>query len=105
MYMVNVYYGVYGDYDAEPELATVETLGTYESLDEACEVAKSKFAATMKTLAVLEFRCRKVKESRYDYYVVYGYYYPELGGVLDEDYCEVRVAEMFASQTPQQGGR
>ena len=90
MYMVNVYYGVYGDYDAEPELATVETLGTYKTLDEACEVAKSKFDATMETLADLEFRCRKVKESRYDYYVVYGYY-PE----LDEDYCEVRVAEVL----------
>ena len=101
MYMVNVYYGVYGDYDAEPELATVETLGTYESLDEACEVAASKFAATMESLADLDLRCRKVRESRYDYYVVYGYYYPEIGGVLDEDYCEIRVAEVFASQ----GGR
>ena len=95
MYMVNVYYGVYGDCDAEPELATVETLGTYESLDKACEVAASKFRATMESLDDLELRRRKVKESRYDYYVVYGYYYPELGGVLDEDYCEVRVAEIL----------
>ena len=53
-------------------------------------MAKSKFDATMETLADLEFRCRKVKESRYDYYVVYGYY-PE----LDEDYCEIRVAEVL----------
>ena len=95
MYMVNVYYGVYGDCDAEPELATVETLGTYESLDEACEVAASKFRAAMESIDDLELRRRKVKESRYDYYVVYGYYYPELGGVFDEDYCEIRVAEIL----------
>ena len=104
MYMVSVYYGDYGD-DIEPELATVEILGTYESLYEACEVAASKFRATMESLADLDLRCRKVKESRYDYYVVYGYYYPELGGVCDEDYCEVRVAEILANQSLQQGGR
>lgn len=86
MYMVSVYYGVY---DAEPELATVETLGTYESLSEACEVAASRFDATMESIADLDLRCRKVKESRYDYYVVYGYYDHELGGV------EIRVAEVF----------
>ena len=105
MYMVSVYYGDYGDYGVEPELATVEILGTYESLDEACEVAADKFAATMESLNDLELRRRKVKESRYDYYVVYGYYYPELGGVFDEDYCEVRVAEILSNQTTQQGGR
>ena len=98
MYVVSVYYEVYRD-DDEPELATVETLGTYESLDEACEVAASRYDATMESLADLDLHCHKVRESRYDYHVVYGYYDPELGGV------EVRVAEVFAGQTPQQGGR
>ena len=95
MYMVSVYYGDYGDYGVEPEMSTSEILGIYESLDDACEVAASKFDATMETFNDLEMRCRKVKMSRYDYYVVYGYYYPELGGVFDEDYCEVRVAEIL----------
>ena len=91
MYVVNV---SYGDYDAEPELATTETLGIYESLDDACEAAKSKFDAIMERLDAPELRCREVKESRYDYYVVYGYYDPELGGVFDEDYYRLSIFEM-----------
>ena len=95
MYMVSVYYGDYGDYGVEPEMSTVEILGIYKSLDEACSAAKRNFDATMETFGDLEMRCRKVKRSRYDYSVVYGYYYPELGGVFDEDYYEVRVAEIL----------
>ena len=36
MYTIKVSYGDVGD---EPEMATAEILGTYESLDEACEAA------------------------------------------------------------------
>ena len=91
MYVVNV---SYGDCDAEPELATVETLGTYKTLDEACEAAADKFNAIMERIDDVDLRCREVKESRYDYYVVYGYYDPELGGVFDEYYYMITVFDI-----------
>lgn len=89
MYAIKVSYG----YADEPETATVEILGIYGSLDEACEAAESKFDATMERIDDVDIRFRTIKESRYDYYVTYGYVEPELGSVFDEFYYEVSVIE------------
>ena len=70
MYVVNV---SYGDCDAEPEMATVEILGTYESWDEATEAAKDKFDAIMDGLRGNTDICLgDIAGSQYDYYVTYG---------------------------------
>ena len=91
MYVVNV---SCGDVDDEPDMALTETIGTYESLDKACEAAASKFDAVMESLEALELRCREVREGRYDYYVVYGRYYPAFGCVLSEYYYMITVFEI-----------
>ena len=84
----------YGDVDDEPETATVEILGTYGSWDEACEAAKSKFDAIMELLGDdLDIRLHEIEASRYDYYVIYGYFDPELGCVDNEHYYMVSVTE------------
>ena len=93
MYMVSVYYGVYGDYDAEPEMATVETLGTYESLDEACEAAQSKFDAIKECLADTETCVCDIWACLDTYYVSYGYLDPELGYVCETNYYRLSIVE------------
>ena len=95
MYIVKVSYG--DDID-EPELATVETLGTYKTLDEACEAAESKFAAIMDRLGDDGDDCDKlclgdVERGCGDYYVTYGYRDCELGCILREYYYRVYVVE------------
>ena len=63
----------YGDVDDEPEMATVAILGTYESLDAACDAAKSKFDAIMDNLRGDTDICfGDIAGSQYDYYVTYG---------------------------------
>ena len=84
----------YGDVDDEPEMATTEILGTYESLEEACEAARRKFDAIMERLDDIDIRFREVKESRYDYYFVYGYYEPAIDCVFEEYYYDISVIEI-----------
>ena len=91
MYMVSV---SYGDYDAEPEMALTETLGTYESLDDACEVAKSKFDATMERLGDdPDIHYYDIAASYDNHYVIYGYIDPKLGYVDNEQYYMVSVVD------------
>ena len=91
MYTLKVSYGD-GDID-EPEMAVTEILGTYGSRDEACEAARRKFDAIMERLDDIDIRFREVKESRYDYYFVYGYYDDDIGYVDNEHYYMVSVIE------------
>ena len=64
----------YGDVD-KPEMATVVTLGTYESRDEACEAAQSKFDAINERLGDdLEVRFGSIEGGCCDCYVTYGHY-------------------------------
>ena len=95
MHMVKVYYGVYGDVD-EPELATVETLGTYETRDEACEVAASKFDAIKERLADPETCYGETEGSQYDYYDAIGDHTVECGRVFSgvDYYCKVSIIEL-----------
>ena len=66
----------YGDVD-EPEMATVEILGTYETRDEACEEARSKFDAIKERLGNdLEVRFGEIEACRDNYYITYGYLNP-----------------------------
>ena len=91
MYTLKV---AYGDVDDEPEMATTEILGTYESLDEACEEAKSKFDAIKERLGNdLEVRFGEIEACRDNYYVTYGYYDPNLGRVVADRYYYVSVIE------------
>ena len=69
MYTLKVSYG----YVDEPEMALTETLGTYETWDEACEAAKDKFLAIMADLRGNADICvGDIAGSQYDYYVTYG---------------------------------
>lgn len=94
MYMLKVSYGDYDDVDG-PETATVEILGTYESLDEACEEAKSKFDAIMERIGDDLVCFGEVAGSLYDYYVTYGDHDVESGRVVwgYDYYCQVSVVE------------
>ena len=70
MYAIKLSYGDVGD---EPEMATAEIIGTYESLDEACEAAESKFDAILERLTGGEDICFGAVESGCcDHYVTYG---------------------------------
>ena len=87
----------YGDVD-EPETATAEILGTYESLDEACEAAEREFSAIMERLGDGCCDCDElcfdnIERGCGDYYVTYGYRDCELGCVLREYYYRVYVIE------------
>ena len=84
MYAIKVSYGDYGD---EPAMATAEILGTYESLDEACEAAKSKFDAIMRRICEYDTRFGEIERGRCRYYVLYGRV------ELDEYYYMVSVVE------------
>ena len=72
MYTVKVSYG----YVDEPEMATTEILGTYKTRDEACEAAQDKFNAIVGDLSGIRFG--EIEGGRYNCYVTYGYYDPEL---------------------------
>ena len=82
----------YGDVD-EPEMATTEILGTYETMDEACEEAQSKFDAIKERLVDLEVCFHGGEACPDNYYVIYGYLDPELGYVDNEHYYMVSVVE------------
>ena len=89
MYAIKV---SYGDVDDVPEMATVDIMGTYESLDEACAAAQSKFDAIMEHInGDLDIRFRAVETYPEDYYVTYGYLNHKLGCVCQEYYYEVSV--------------
>ena len=70
MYAIKV---SYGDVDDEPEMATVDIMGTYETLDEATEAANDKFSAILDGLRGNTDICfGDIAGSQYDYYVTYG---------------------------------
>ena len=76
MYTLKMSYG----YVDEPEMATTEVLGNYETLDEAWEAAKSKFDAIMDDLAgECDICFGEVTGGCCDYSVTYGYYDGEIG--------------------------
>ena len=79
----------YGDVD-EPDMATVEILGTYETRDEAVEAAQDKFCAIVGDADVC---FGEVKGGRYKCYVTYGYYDPNLGRVVADRYYYVSIIE------------
>ena len=88
----------YGDVDDEPEMATVEILGTYKTLDEAVKAAEDKFDAIMDRLGdgcddCDELCFGNIERGCGDYYVTYGYRDCELGCVLREYYYRVYVIE------------
>ena len=88
MYTIKVAYGYVDD---EPEMAAVDIMGTYESLDDACEEAQSKFDAIKERLVDLEVCIHALEASFDSYYVIYGYLNPELGYVDNERYYMVSV--------------
>ena len=89
MYTIKV---SYGDVDDEPEMATTDILGTYETWDEACEAAADKFDAIKERLCDdLEVRCHGLEASFDSYCVIYGYLNQELGYVDNEHYYMVSV--------------
>ena len=92
MYTLKVSYG----YVDEPETATTDMLGTYETWDEACEAAESKFDAIMEDLSGNTDICfGDIAGSQYDYYVTYGDHNCESGRVFSgyDYYCQVAVVE------------
>ena len=87
----------HGDVD-EPETWTAEILGTYESLDEACEAAEREFDAIMDRLGddcddCDELCFGNIERGCGDCYVTYGYRDCELGYVDREYYYRVYVVE------------
>ena len=93
MYTLKVSYGYVDD---EPEEATVEILGTYETWDEAAEAAKSKFDAILDDLRGDTYLCTcDIPGSQYDYYVEDGGRNVEYGLVFSghDYYCQVCVIE------------
>lgn len=92
----------YGDVD-EPEMATTEILGTYETMDEACEAAKSKFDAIMERLGD-DHDIHFCETETYPdihlcapgtypdrYYVTYGYLNHKLGCVCQEYFYDINI--------------
>ena len=81
----------YGDVD-EPEMATTELLGTYETRYEAVEAAQDKFRAIVDDL---DIRFGAIEGGRYECYVTYGYYDGELGRLVAgyDHYYYVSVIE------------
>ena len=87
MYTLKV---AYGDVD-EPETATTEYLGTYETRDEAVEAAQDRFCAIVGDAADVCFG--EMTGGRYKCYVTYGYYDPNLGRVVADRYYYVSIIE------------
>ena len=95
MYTIKVSYGD-GYYYDEPEMATTEILGTYESRDEAREAAADKFGDIMERLGddlEVHFHALEASLDLDNYYVIYGYLNQELGYVDNEHYYMVSVIE------------
>ena len=92
MYTLKVSYG----YVDEPKMATVETLGTYETWDRASGAARDKFLAIMDDLRGDTDTCYgEIDGSQYDYYVTDGDHDVEFGRVFSghDYYCQVSVIE------------
>ena len=87
MYTLKVAYG----YVDEPEMATVEILGTYETRDEAVEAAQDKFRAIVDDLSDVCFG--EIEGGRNKCYVTYGSYDPNLGCVVADRYYYVSIIE------------
>ena len=68
MYTLKVSYG----YVADPEMATAEILGTYETWDEAAEAAEDKFKAILGDLSGTDICFGEIESSLCDHYVTYG---------------------------------
>lgn len=79
MYKLKVSYGCVD----EPEMATTDILGTYESLGEATEAAEDKFGDIIDGLSGNTDICfGEVASSLYDHYVTYGDHDVESGRVV-----------------------
>ena len=92
MYTLKVSYG----YVDEPEMATAEILGTYETWDEAAGAAEDKFSSILDNLSGNTDICfGEIEGSQYDYYVTYGDHNFESGRVFSgyDYYCQVSVIE------------
>ena len=89
--MVKVSYGY-----NEPEEATTEILGTYESWDEAAAAAEDKFDAIKERLADPETCYGETEGSQYDYYDAIGDHTVECGRVFSgvDYYCKVSIIEL-----------
>ena len=73
----------YGDVD-EPEEGTTELLGTYRSMEEACEAANSKFDAIRACIGDDSDICfGEIEGGCCDYYVTYGHRDGELCRLFD----------------------
>ena len=88
MYMPKVAYG----YVDEPDKATIENLGTYETRDEAVDAAQDKFREIV-GVSVCDVCDDEVKGGRNECYVTYGYYDPNLGRVVADRYYYVSIIE------------
>ena len=88
MYKIKLYCGCI----AEPESAEVKVIGTYESLDEACEAAKDEFDTIKAYLCNLGVRIIEVEACLDSYYIVYSCN-PALGCVIAAQYYMVSVTE------------
>ena len=93
MYTIKVSYGDYDDIEG-PEPDVVETLGTYESLDEACDAAEDKFYAIVARLSeAFDARCDEIKTCRDNHCIRYGYYDCEISRWDNRSYYMVSVVE------------
>ena len=92
MYMLKVSYG----YVDEPDMATTDILGTYETWDEAVEAAEDKVSSILDNLRGDTYLgpC-DIPGSQYDYYVEEGDRNVESGRVFSgpDYYCQVAVVE------------
>ena len=79
MYAIKVAYGDVGD---EPEMATIDIIGSYETWDEACEAAEDKFKSILHGLIGTDICFGGIASSQYDHYVTYGDHDVESGRVV-----------------------
>ena len=95
MYTIKV---SYGDVDDEPEMATTDILGTYETWDEAAEVAEDKFSAILDGLRGNADICfGDIAGSQYNYRVEDDDGRAVESGLVfsgSDYYCQVAVVEI-----------
>ena len=84
--------GAYGDVDDEPEMATVVTLGTYETRDEASEAARRELGEIKEWLDGFE-ASYDIKARLNTYYVEYRYIELEHGYECKEEYYKLSIVK------------
>ena len=94
MYMLKVSYG----YVDEPDMATTDILGTYETWDEAAEVAENKFSSILDGFGRGTYLCPEISQGhQYNYRVE-----DDDGRIVESGlvfsgpdyYCQVAVIEI-----------